>query len=164
MIQPMRSVRADGYASLKLPDHPRARSNGYVYEHIVVAEKKLGRSLLPKERVHHENHNPSDNHPDNLIVCKSQADHMIQHARQRVIAASGDPDTQRICHRCKQLKLNTEFSPSSSRGKKCLSSACKECLAISQRNRRRQRVTPYIRPSRRKEKTNGSGSTNTDRG
>ena len=42
----------NGYVLLYLPDHPRAMSNGCVYEHIVQAEKKLGRFLSDKEVVH----------------------------------------------------------------------------------------------------------------
>ncbi len=36
----------------RLPEHPRARSSGYVFQHIIVMEQSLGRHLLP-ETVHH---------------------------------------------------------------------------------------------------------------
>jgi len=55
--------------------HHRANKDGYVYEHILVAEDKLGRELLPGEVVHHVDHNPRNNHPDNLMVFKTNAYH-----------------------------------------------------------------------------------------
>lgn len=46
--------------------HPRASSNNYVLEHIVVMEKILGRYLETDETVHHINGIKDDNEPSNL--------------------------------------------------------------------------------------------------
>jgi len=44
-----------GYIMVRRPEHPRAaRSNGYVFEHTLVMEERLGRHLLPEESVHLE--------------------------------------------------------------------------------------------------------------
>ena len=68
-----------GYPVVYRPDHPRARSNGYVYEHILVMESKLGRRLKPDEVVHHIDKNKQNNSPDNLMLFASQREHDLFH-------------------------------------------------------------------------------------
>ena len=61
------------------PDHPKANNYGYVYTHVLAAEKKLGRPLNPGECVHHLDENKHNNELDNLIVFKTKADHTAFH-------------------------------------------------------------------------------------
>jgi predicted DNA-binding protein (UPF0251 family) len=72
-----------GYILARAEGHPRAKKQGkYVREHILVAEKNLGRSLLPCEVVHHINGIKNDNRPENLAVMTSSA-HLQYHAKAR---------------------------------------------------------------------------------
>ena len=66
-----------GYRLILMPEHPRAsKHTGYVLEHLVVMEKKLGRPLKKGEVVHHKEEPKSNNHPDNLVLYPSNADHL----------------------------------------------------------------------------------------
>ncbi len=65
-----------GYKKILIPSHPRADGKGYVFEHIIVLEAKLGRSLLPNEVSHHKDDNKKNNRPENLIAFKNQSAHI----------------------------------------------------------------------------------------
>lgn len=72
-------MMANGYRCLYRPEHPRAHQNGYVYEHILVMEEKLGRALVAGEVVHHVDFVKTNNAPDNLIALPSQSEHIKLH-------------------------------------------------------------------------------------
>ena len=69
----------NGYPIIYRPNHPKSNHDGYVYQHIEVAEKKLGRFLKQGEVVHHRDQNRSNNDPDNLIIFASKSDHTSFH-------------------------------------------------------------------------------------
>ncbi|MEN2765750.1 HNH endonuclease signature motif containing protein [Ornithinibacillus xuwenensis] len=78
----MARLNHNGYVEIYNPKHHRARGNGYVFEHIIVAEEKLGRRLKPNEHVHHLNKNKKDNRPENLEVVDI-VEHTRLHAKER---------------------------------------------------------------------------------
>jgi hypothetical protein len=76
------TIYPNGYRLLRMDEHPRAHPNGFVYEHIVVAEQKLGRPLKPGEVVHHVDENKLNNDPDNLEVV-TRSEHARLHMKSR---------------------------------------------------------------------------------
>lgn len=77
-------------ARIKIRESRLGPGNGRTYEktfgvhtHRVLAEKRLGRKLLPGEIIHHIDGNRRNNSLDNLMVFNSQGDHVVWHARKR---------------------------------------------------------------------------------
>lgn len=69
-----RKTTPNGYVLIYCPHHPVALNGGYVYEHRLVMEKKLGRYLTSGEAVHHRNGVKDDNRPENLeLVARNGA-------------------------------------------------------------------------------------------
>jgi hypothetical protein len=135
---PDRKITPDGYVMIRCPGHPRPVAGDFQYEHVLIMESHLGRFLIPPEEIHHKNEIKHDNWIENLHLCKDKAEHRRMHRRMRIERLGGNPDTQKICYRCRQLKDLNEYSPSSSRGKPVLGSMCKPCAANFQKERRKE--------------------------
>lgn len=75
----------DNYNTIYFPSHHRAWKNGYVYEHIIIAEQKLGRELEDGECVHHIDMNKRNNDPNNLMIFDSYRNHVAFHKGGKAI-------------------------------------------------------------------------------
>lgn len=61
-------------------------------EHILKAEKALGKKLPEGAVVHHWDRNKLNNENENLLICPDQAYHMLIHQRMRAYEACGHAD------------------------------------------------------------------------
>ena len=92
-----RGYHANGYVIIRDKSHPRAKSNGYVFEHILVMEQILGRHLLADETVHHLNGVRDDNRPENLELwvrpqpAGIRAEDAVAWAKQILLRYEGKP-------------------------------------------------------------------------
>lgn len=134
---PNRRVDKDGYVKVLVPGHPRGVGRGWVLEHIVVAEKVLGKPLPSCAQVHHVNEVKSDNATSNLAILQSQKEHNDLHYRLKVLRAGGDPFMDRLCIDCRQPKSKSDFYPSKDRA---CPSVCIECSKDRVNARNRQAV------------------------
>jgi hypothetical protein len=74
-----RRIDARGYIQLTLRGHPMADPKGRVPEHRLVVAERIGRWLLPTERVHHANGVKTDNRPENLWLFADTSSHQAWH-------------------------------------------------------------------------------------
>ncbi len=75
-------INNNGYVLIRNSDHPMVNRHGYVQEHRLVMEKKLGRYLTKKEVAHHINGIKNDNRIENLQLMDSTT-HKSYHAKER---------------------------------------------------------------------------------
>lgn len=136
-----------GYIKIVVPGHPRAGYENTVLEHVIVAEKALGRYLPKEHPVHHHDRNPSNNVNANLVICENASYHALLHRRMLIVEAGGDPNINKLCPACKCVlirELDFNRSRASIDGRFSL---CKRCVSA----RQAKKVVDYFA---KKEKTN----------
>ena len=89
------------YRQVYAPNHPRTSKSRSFYEHVIIAERALGKFLPRSAEVHHVDGDKLNNDPSNLVICEDREYHALLHQRQRAYTATGDPH-KRKCTICKQ--------------------------------------------------------------
>lgn len=76
-----------GYPVTFIPEHPRANHLGYVFDHILVVEKEIGRTPSRKEPIHHKDLDRTNADNNNLYLSKSHSDHQRVHSSLDSVAS-----------------------------------------------------------------------------
>lgn len=71
-----------------------------VKEHILMAEKAIGKKLPVLSVIHHVDERRSNNSPHNLVICQDRNYHSLLHERTKAYHATGNPRSIR-CRHCK---------------------------------------------------------------
>jgi len=78
-------------------------------EHVLVAERALGRTLPIGAEVHHVDGDGMNNAGTNLVICPSRAYHRLLHVRQRALDACGHGGWRK-CPFCKRYDDTANMS------------------------------------------------------
>jgi len=70
---------SQGYIHLLKPEHPFSDIKGYILEHRIIMEQKIGRYLNSKEVIHHINGIKNDNRIENLRLFRNDIEHRKYH-------------------------------------------------------------------------------------
>lgn len=89
---------SEGYALIYIPGHKRANPGGYVFDHVLIAEKALGKPLPDGVVVHHF---PDKKDFTHLVICQDGGYHSLLHRRARALKASGNANWRKcyFCHK-----------------------------------------------------------------
>lgn len=111
MYKDKKRYNKNGYVIVNIPDHPKAfdatgdkQPNSYcVYEHVLIAEEILDRSLKEGEVVHHFDENRSNNSPDNLLVLSNPMHGKLHGWLNKYVLIPNEAQSKRMelgCVRC----------------------------------------------------------------
>lgn len=94
-----RFVSNRNYVYCYSPNNPRAIFGCYVAEHLLIAERVLGKPLSSSNVMHHINGNKEDNRNSNLVICEDRGYHNTLH-RRTLAHKAGFPCHWRKCYLC----------------------------------------------------------------
>lgn len=75
-------------------------NNCCALEHVVIAERAIGKPLPHFAEVHHVDFNGTNNVRENLVVCPSRSYHRLLHLRTNALSESGNANFLK-CRHCK---------------------------------------------------------------
>lgn len=104
-----------------------------IREHVMVAERALGRTLPAGAVIHHADENRQNNAPANLVICPDNSYHKLLHVRMRARDACGNPNW-RLCTFC-----GKHDDPANMRGEKSGRFVHSACSATANRLRLRRK-------------------------
>ena len=109
-----------GYIIKYAPEHSRSNNIGYVFEHILIAEKIRGKKLPPKAVIHHPFGKKDNN--EKIVICENQGYHLFLHTRERAYMACGNVHWRkcRFCQKYDDIN-NLNLHRRSYYHKKCMS-------------------------------------------
>jgi hypothetical protein len=120
-----------------------------LHRHRAIAERVVGRVLSSKVQVHHVDGNKRNFANTNLVICENAAYHQLLHLRTLALRAGADPNTHRLCSRCRTPKPFADFYQRADRPGG-LGPWCKGCYATkyqAQRGPRRvSRLYKFVDP------------------
>jgi hypothetical protein len=99
----IKTIDKSGYVLVYRPKHPYANEKGYVREHRLVVEKKIGRFLNKEEVIHHINGKKAENSLKNLMLFSNHKEHMVFHSKIIQFGYTG-PVLKQIEERWKNVK------------------------------------------------------------
>jgi len=92
-------INYSGYVMKSIPeDHPRKQYNGYIREHILIAERAIGKELPEGVQVHHYGAT-GDN--SKIVICENQEYHFLLHIRAKALKECGHAGWRK-CKFCQQ--------------------------------------------------------------
>ncbi len=131
--QPMRWLKGHGRRRGRSTNDYNER--GGVRAHVFVARQALGKPLPAGTEVHHIDGNKQNNIGRNLVICQDHAYHILLHARTRVLKAGGNPNTERVCSTCREIKPLAAFA-ADRRKSTGTNTQCRACASAAQRQQR----------------------------
>lgn len=130
--------------NLYVPVYDPKRKHSYVYEHVLRAERALGRVLPHGAQV---DGNRRNNANSNLVICPDAAYHRLLHSRMRLVQLGANPNTQNVCGDCKSVKPLEDFCRNvrATTGRNRL---CRQCMNIRDSIYRERKAKEAKQPAR----------------